>query len=253
MLDSVGPHTAGNIWQKLDNAPGGEADPMTYEEDQKLSNIAKTSLTFLDLIDAVNPLQHIPLVSTIYRNIAGDRISDVPKFIGGALYGGPIGLVAALGSYIIEAESTKTQQLKQRSALAAKDEQIKQHQISNAKDGTFEVFGKHKTNHSAYPLVNSVAQKAFPLPSKTETLVVAENVFKSGKVYAISPQNAHKVQEIRGSALDRLIENASKTYRPENSNHNNANTKNQVVTDRKNIENWMLEKLGKYNKLQNSK
>ena len=253
MLDSVGPHTAGNIWQKLDNAPGGEADPMSYEEDQKLSNIAKTSLTFLDLIDAVNPLQHIPLASTIYRNLSGDSISDVPKFIGGALYGGPIGLIAALGNYIIEAESTKTQQLKKGPALASNDEPIKRHQIDNAKDETFEVFGKQRTSHSTHSLTNSGTQKAFPLASRAETKAAPENVFKPGKVYAISPQNAYKVQEIRGSALDRLIENASKTYRPENSKHNNANTKNQVVTDRKNIENWMLEKLGKYNKLQNIK
>ncbi len=253
MLDSVGPHTAGNIWQKLENAPGGEADPMSYEEEQEFSSIAKTSLTFLDLIDAVNPLQHIPVVSTIYRNISGDRISDVPKFIGGALYGGPIGLVAALGSYITEAESTKAQELKQRPAIAANNEQMKQQQINNAKHETFEILGKQKTNHSAYSLVNSGAQKTFPLASKTETLVAPENVFRGGKVYAIPPQNAYKVQEIRGSALDKLIQNTSKTYGSENSNNHNANTKNQVVTDRKNIENWMLEKLGKYNRLQNIK
>ena len=253
MIDPVGPHTAGNIWQKLGNAPGGEADPMTYEEEQEFSSIAKTNLSFLDLIDAVNPLQHIPVVSTIYRNVSGDSISDVPKFIGGAFYGGPIGLVAALGNYIIDAESTKKQRLKQRPAFAANHERVKQHQISNAKDEAFEVLGEQKTNHSTYPLVNSVAQKTFPLVSRAETLVAPENVFKPGKVYAISPQNAYKVQKSRGSALDRLTQNTSKTYKPENFNQDTANTKNQVVTDRKKIENWMLEKLGKYNKLQTIK
>ena len=87
MLDSIGPHAAENIWQKLENAPEGEADPMSYEEEQGLSHVAKTNLTFLDIIDAVNPLQHIPLISSIYRNISRDSISDVPKFVGGALYG----------------------------------------------------------------------------------------------------------------------------------------------------------------------
>ena len=126
MLDSIGPHAAENIWYKPDNASEGEAAPMSYEEEQELSRVAKTDLSFLDILDAVNPLQHIPLISSIYRKISGDSISDVPKFVGGALYGGPVGLVAALGSYIIEAESTKTQEPKKGPALAANDGQMKQ-------------------------------------------------------------------------------------------------------------------------------
>ena len=97
MLYSIDPHAAVNIWHKPDNIPEGEADPMSYEEEQQLSRVAKTDLTFLDILDAFNPLQHVPLISSIYRKISGDNISDVPKFVGGALYGGPVGLVAALG------------------------------------------------------------------------------------------------------------------------------------------------------------
>ena len=253
MLDSIDPHTAGNIWQKLENAPEGEADPMSYEEEQELSSVAKTNLTFLDLIDAVNPLQHIPLVSTIYRNVSGDSISDVPRFIGGALYGGPIGLVAALGSYIIEAESTKTQEPEKGRALAVNNEQMKQRQINTAKDETLEVLSKQKTNYSNYSLKNAVAQKTFPLPSKTEAILAPKDIFKSGKVYPISPQNAYEVQEIRGLALDKLIQNTSKTHTSENFNHNNTNAATHLIADHKDIENWMLEKLGKYNRLQKSK
>ena len=85
MLGSIAPHAVENIWHKHENAPEGEADPMSYEEEQELSQVAKTNLTFLDIVDAVNPLQHIPLISSIYRNISGDNISEVPKFVGGAL------------------------------------------------------------------------------------------------------------------------------------------------------------------------
>ena len=101
--------------------------------------------------------------------------------------------------------------------------------------------------------MNPEAQKPFPLASRTETMVAPENVLKLPKTYAISPPQAYKMQDISGSALDRFIQNTSKTYRPKNSNQDNATTKNQIVIDRKNIENWMLEKLGKYNKLQNNK
>ena len=253
MIDSVGPQTAGNIWQKLDNGPGGEADPMSYEEEQELSSNAKTKLTFLDLIDAANPLQHIPLVSTIYRNVSGDSISDVPKFIGGALYGGPIGLVAALGSYIIEVESTKTQKLGKGPAFAPDNEQTKQRQINTTKAETLEVLSQQKTNHSNYSLKNAVPQKAFPLASKTEAVLAPKDIFKTGKVHPISPQNAYEVQEIRGLALDKLIQDPSKTYTSESFNQNSTEAARHIITDRRDIKNWMLEKLGEYNRLQNTK
>jgi len=253
MLDSIAPHAVENIWHKHENAPEGEADPMSYEEEQELSHVAKTNLTFLDIVDAVNPLQHIPLISSIYRNISGDSISEVPKFVGGALYGGPLGLVAALGSYIIKAEASRTQEPKKAPALVAKDEQMKQQQINTVKNETFEVLGKKKTNHSTYSLKNAVVQKTFPLASKTETFVAPNNIFKSGNVFPISPQNAYEAQEVRGLALDKLIQSTSKTYISENFKQNNTKTANHVITDHREIENWMLEKLGKYNRLQNTK
>ena len=253
MLDSIGPHAAENIWYKPDNASEGEAAPMSYEEEQELSRVAKTDLSFLDILDAVNPLQHIPLISSIYRKISGDSISDVPKFVGGALYGGPVGLVAALGSYIIEAESTKTQEPKKGLALTANDEEMKQREIKTAKDETFEVLGKKKTSHSTYSLKNAVFVKTFPLASEAETLATPNDAFKSGKVYPMPPRNVAQALEVRGLALDKLIQNTSKTYTSENFNQNDTKTANHVITDRRDIKNWMLEKLGEYNRLQNTK
>lgn len=46
---------------------------------------------FKGLVDVINPLQHIPIVSAIYRHITGDEISPTAHFIGDALYGGVIG------------------------------------------------------------------------------------------------------------------------------------------------------------------
>ncbi|MFT5133298.1 MAG: hypothetical protein ACI9SC_001768, partial [Gammaproteobacteria bacterium] len=48
-----------------------------------------------DLIDIINPLQHIPILSNVYRKISGDTIDPAARVAGGALFGGPIG--AALG------------------------------------------------------------------------------------------------------------------------------------------------------------
>ena len=57
------------------------------------------------LLDIVNPLQHIPLVSTLYRDITGDEISPTASIVGGGLFGGPIGLASASANAIFEQAS----------------------------------------------------------------------------------------------------------------------------------------------------
>jgi hypothetical protein len=57
---------------------------------------------FWDFIDVINPLQHIPIVSTLYRELTGDEISAPARIMGGALFGGPLGFAASLGNAILE-------------------------------------------------------------------------------------------------------------------------------------------------------
>ncbi len=59
-------------------------------------------VSFDDLIDIVNPLQHIPIVSTIYRAITGDTIKTFPKLAGDALYGGITGFIGSMADTIFE-------------------------------------------------------------------------------------------------------------------------------------------------------
>ena len=61
------------------------------------------TLSFDDLLDVVNPLQHIPVVSDIYRSLTGDSISGKAQVAGDAIYGGPLGLVSGVVSVAIEA------------------------------------------------------------------------------------------------------------------------------------------------------
>lgn len=58
--------------------------------------------TFFDILDIINPLQHIPIVSTFYRAVTGDEIDPVPRVAGGALFGGLIGAVASLVNVVID-------------------------------------------------------------------------------------------------------------------------------------------------------
>ncbi|MHA1567224.1 MAG: hypothetical protein ACTSX7_18085 [Alphaproteobacteria bacterium] len=57
---------------------------------------------FWHLLDVINPLQHIPVISTIYRALTGDEISPAAKLAGGVLFGGPLGAAAAVASIAIE-------------------------------------------------------------------------------------------------------------------------------------------------------
>jgi hypothetical protein len=62
----------------------------------------KDELTFGDFLSVINPLQHIPVVSTLYRWMTGDTIKPAARVVGGALYGGPLGLVSAAFNAVVE-------------------------------------------------------------------------------------------------------------------------------------------------------
>jgi len=63
--------------------------------------------SFGDLLDVINPLQHIPVVSTIYRELTGDTISAGAQIAGGALFGGIFGFGASIINAIVENETGK--------------------------------------------------------------------------------------------------------------------------------------------------
>ncbi|MBP2301975.1 hypothetical protein [Azospirillum picis] len=65
----------------------------------------KGEMSFWDFLDVINPLQHIPLVNTIYREITGDTIQPSMQVMGDMLYGGVIGGMASIANAVIE-EST---------------------------------------------------------------------------------------------------------------------------------------------------
>jgi hypothetical protein len=65
------------------------------------------TLSFGDFLDVINPLQHIPVISTIYRRITGDAIDPEARLAGGVLYGGPLGFVSALANVIVEEQTGK--------------------------------------------------------------------------------------------------------------------------------------------------
>ena len=81
-------------------APIMSSQPVTAEPS---GAITADDLNFDALVDTINPLQHIPVVSTIYREITGDKMGAPASIIGGALYGGVFGFFSALGNEFLKA------------------------------------------------------------------------------------------------------------------------------------------------------
>ena len=63
--------------------------------------------TFGDILDVINPLQHLPVISTVYRAITGDTISPASRVLGDGLFGGPIGAAVGAANALLEYESGK--------------------------------------------------------------------------------------------------------------------------------------------------
>jgi hypothetical protein len=64
--------------------------------------------SFSDLLDVINPLQHIPIINTLYQHLTGDKEGVVADVLGGALWGGVIGLGAAVANLVVEDSTGKS-------------------------------------------------------------------------------------------------------------------------------------------------
>ncbi|WP_207477331.1 hypothetical protein [Arenibaculum pallidiluteum] len=69
----------------------------------KAETPAEAAPAFEDIIDALNPLHHIPGVSLVYEAATGDGISAASRLAGGFLFGGPLGLLGGAASLALQA------------------------------------------------------------------------------------------------------------------------------------------------------
>jgi hypothetical protein len=132
---SAAPNVATPARQRIETAlsrvittepPATESGKKTYSFEQALAETTQDDLdslaalspasggdpaqdgpNFGDVIDVINPLQHIPLVNLAYRSISGDTIGAIGQIIGGALYGGPIGAVSGTVNAIVQETTGK--------------------------------------------------------------------------------------------------------------------------------------------------
>ena len=61
--------------------------------------------TFLDFLDIVNPLQHLPIIGSFYRKLTGDTLDPVPRIVGSTLFFGPLGGAVSSANLVLEQAS----------------------------------------------------------------------------------------------------------------------------------------------------
>jgi hypothetical protein len=80
---------------------------MRLGEKGKIHQDPPQELTFDDVLDVINPLQHLPVISTLYRAATGDEIKPAMRILGDIGYGGPSGFVSACAQVLFEAIAGK--------------------------------------------------------------------------------------------------------------------------------------------------
>ena len=152
-------------------------------------------LGFGDLLDIANPLQHIPLVSDIYRSLTGDHISDSARVAGDTLYGGPLGLVSGVLSTAIQAAEGETPIEALAAAIGGgSEDSTKTAALAPAAD---------KTKTATQPQAQIV-------PPATEEKIAA--AYRVGTAWRDEPVNTPLAQRpVRQAAAQSLTGSAGKT------------------------------------------
>ncbi|NQW01518.1 MAG: hypothetical protein HQ483_17580 [Rhodospirillales bacterium] len=72
------------------------------EKDDEFSAFGADGFTLLDAIDIVNPLQHIPFVGTVYRELTGDTLDPFSRVAGSTLFFGPLGTAVSSANVALQ-------------------------------------------------------------------------------------------------------------------------------------------------------
>ena len=89
----------GEVWAARRNPDVRQAAGNMQPAEQQASD---DDMSFWDFLDVVNPLQHIPFVNTVYRELTGDTIKPSTQMAGGMLFGGPFAMVGGAFNAMFE-------------------------------------------------------------------------------------------------------------------------------------------------------
>lgn len=153
----------------------------------------KDGLTFGDVLDAVNPLNHIPIVSDLFASTTGSAPSAASKLVGGALMGGPIGFIASLANVIFE-QATGASPIQAVVAAFSGESTASEIQVASAKQAQEEANASTTTNGAVQLASLNPASSA--ITAQLEANRVEDAVFSSKEkavldLYGDSGSSAH--------------------------------------------------------------
>lgn len=114
---------------KAPDKAASQTDLSSARIDRSAAAVEEDSdFSFSDFMDTLNPLQHIPVIGTIYRELTDDTIKPVARIAGDIMYGVLIGsaafsAVGAIVSGIVEQESGQAPDVMLADALFGSDQQ----------------------------------------------------------------------------------------------------------------------------------
>ena len=95
-----------NAAQGFKQHPLGEKSSLSSttqpEKNSTFKPFGADGFTFLDAIDIVNPLQHLPVIGPLYREITGDTLDPVSRVAGSTLFLGPFGTAISAVNVALE-------------------------------------------------------------------------------------------------------------------------------------------------------
>lgn len=160
---------------------------------------------FDDFLDLINPLQHLPVVGSIYRAVTGDEAAPGARIFGGALFGGPIGLASAVVDSAVEESSGKSM-AQHVAALFAGDDQADD--VQRAPDQETQVAAVAK-QPSAAPSEN---REAASTPSKRTASGTMPTLSPQAFAALMSAKNAHGDDETGAEAKATANTRAGSTH-----------------------------------------
>lgn len=88
--------------------PAGGIEAVTVSANKTDTDKTAGEDFFHHILDVINPLQHLPVVGTIYRAITGEHIGSIEKIAGDTLYGGLWGAVSSIADVAFEGITGKS-------------------------------------------------------------------------------------------------------------------------------------------------
>jgi hypothetical protein len=153
-----------------------------------------SGVSFGDVLDAINPLQHIPVLSNLYRAATGSQISSGSQIAGDTIYGAVFGVVSAATSFVGSVADVATK--------SATGESIGQHVVAT--------LGAAGSSGTTSGTVTPLVAITTPVPAITtpqplgDTSTFEGQMANAGRVLSHTGTTQSNAQYQRVQALDSI-------------------------------------------------